>query len=104
MIRAVLVGVIAFIAGVAVAVWVGDYLGVIDPIKSDAERALADRIEAIDQVAICAAVKTGAPIAREDHASLWHDDKSYLIGGWTVPPSGIPIFYWRGAGLPEDCA
>jgi hypothetical protein len=103
MIRVVLVGVIAFIAGVAVTVWVGDYLGVIDPIKSDTERALADRIEAIDNAEICAAVKTDAPLPGEDHASLWHDNRRYLIGGWTVPPSEIPIFYWRGADIPDDC-
>jgi hypothetical protein len=89
MLRISIAGILGFIIGVAATVLIADSYGIIDPIKSSTERALADRIESISDEDICAAIKEGTLPPGPDHASLWHDDKRYLVAGWTVDTSGI---------------
>jgi hypothetical protein len=89
------------ICGVAVTIFIGDRLHIIDPIRSAEANGLAVRIESIETADICAALFADAPLPAQDHVTAWTDGTRYLIGGWIVE-DGMPHFYWRGADLPAD--
>jgi len=71
-------------------------------LNSPTGRALSDRLETIPIESICSSISSGKQIMGEDHVIVWSDHKRYLVTGWRVDKSGIPVFYWTGAGLPTD--
>jgi len=45
---------------------------------------------------------SGGPLSADDHVTAWTDGTRYFVGGWILEDSGIPCFYWTGAGQPAD--
>ena len=99
--------VIAFVAGVCAAIFVmflaiGYYLDHTDPKGSPEERALATRLETTPIQSICNSIVSGKQILGDDQVIVWIDTKCYIVGGWNVTESGIPVFWWTGADVPKD--
>lgn len=93
---------LGLVVGIGMTVLLGNYLGLINPTRSATEQALAARIESIPIENICAEIGSGKLIAGDDHVSVWSDHKRYIVVGWQVGKSGMPVFYWTGADLPND--
>ena len=100
--------VIAFIAGLlsgmVLLFILYIVLGFSESVTSPTGRALSARLESIPIESICGSIASGKEILGADHVTIWTDKKSYIVGGWTVQETGIPVFYWTGAGLPLDLA
>ncbi len=100
--------VISFIAGLLsgvilmFALYV--YLGMSDLIQSPAQRALSDRMESIPIETICNSIVSHKEILGDDHVTVWTDKRRYIIAGWTMEKSSVPVFYWTGADIPKDVA
>jgi hypothetical protein len=77
------------------------YLGV-NADRSPVGRELSTRIESIPIESICNSISSGKQMLGDDHVTVWSDRKRYLVAGWRVKQSGIPVFYWTGADLPDD--
>jgi len=67
-------------------------------------KELSERIESIPIEDICRSIFTDRQIIGEDHVTTWSDGHRYVVVGWQVGKSGIPLFYWTGADVPEDVA
>jgi len=100
----VLVFIFGLIMGFLGAIAIGERLGLLGIVESDTQRALAARLELIPTEKICTSIASGEQILGNDHVTVWADSKRYLLVGWQVERSGIPIFYWTGADLPVDVA
>ena len=99
--------VIAFVAGLLsgvtiMALLISYYLDHADPTGSPAQLALGTRLESIPIETICSSIASGRQILGDDQVIVWTDRKRYIVGGWTVTESGIPVFLWTGADLPKD--
>ena len=72
--------------------------------KTALGRKLSERIESIPVEDICRSIASDKQILGEDHVTACSDGHRYLVVGWQVQKPGTPIFYWTGAGLPDDIA
>lgn len=72
--------------------------------ENSARHSLGDRMEALagHVEEICSSIATGKQLSGPDHLQSWTDGRRYLLIGWTLDQDDIPVFYWTGAGLPED--
>ena len=104
MISKIFIFVFGFLLGGLAIYSLGEYLGVTDSIKSSEERDFAIRIESIPIEKICEAIGSGKQILGDDLVTVWTDGKRYLVMGWHVNKSGLPLFHWAGADLPTDIA